>query len=55
MESKIKGSVDQVWGPEYKVFFMLRSIIDEGKIELKESMTRKAGGEKAEKRLKTLS
>ena len=42
-------------GTRIQSFFMLRSIIDEGKIELKESMTRKAGGEKAEKRLKTLS
>ena len=52
MESEIKGSVDQV---RIQSFFMLWPITDEAKIELKESMTRKAGGEKAEKRLKTLS
>ena len=36
-------------------FFMIPPITDKGKTELKESVTRKAGEEKAEKRLKTLS
>ena len=42
-------------GTEIQSFFMLRPITDRGKSELKESVTRKAGEEKAEKRLKTLS
>ena len=42
-------------GTGIQSFFMLRPITDKGKTELKESVTRKAGEEKAKKRLKTLS